>query len=405
MNSGPLDSNASRYLHELCVNIPSRRVGSQGNQQATAYFKSVLQQFNFRAESQPFDCIDQRLGEIRLSAGGRDFEAFISPYTLACDVSADLAVVATIDELDTVDVHGKVLLLRGEIAKEQIMPKNFVFYNPEEHQRIYRLLEEKQPAAIISATTRNPELAGAVYPFPMFEDGDFDIPSAYMTDVEGEKLASFAGSKVSLKMDTERIPSTAENISAIKGNEAGKRIVVCAHIDAKPGSPGAVDNGGGTVVLMLLAELLKDYGGKKTIEILALNGEDYYSVGGQMEYLRRHQGRMDQIELVVNLDGVGFKDYPTGLSFYECSEEFKRNALAVMAKYPGIEEMPPWFQGDHMVFVMNGVPAAALTTTGFMQMETGIAHTSRDTIDKINPQLLAETAQFLFDLVILQANV
>ena len=122
--------------------------------------------------------------------------------------------------------------------------------------------------------------------------------------------------------------------------------------------------------------------GKKTIEILALNGEDYYSVGGQMEYLRRHQGRMDQIELVINLDGVGFAGHATGLSFYECSEEFKRNALAVMGKYPGIEEMQPWFQGDHMVFVMNGVPAAALTTTGFMQMETGIAHTSRDTIDQ-----------------------
>ena len=404
MHSGSLDNTASRYLHEICVNIPSRRVGSQGNQQATAYFKSVLQQFNFIAESQPFDCIDQRLGEIRLSAGGLDFEAFISPYTLACDINTELAVAATIDELETADVRGKILLLRGEIAKEQIMPKNFVFYNPEEHQRIYRLLEEKQPAAIISATTRNPELAGAVYPFPMFEDGDFDIPSAYMTDGEAEKLAILVGGKVSLKMDAERIPSTAENISAFIGNEADKRIVVCAHIDAKPESPGAVDNGGGTVILLLLAELLKDFAGKKTIEILALNGEDYYSAGGQMEYLRRHHGRMDQIELVINLDGVGFAGHATGLSFYECSEEFKRNALAAMGKYPGIEEMQPWFQGDHMVFVMNGVPAAALTTTGFMQMETGIAHTSRDTIDQIDVQLLAEAAQFLFDLITSQSN-
>jgi len=388
-----------KYLNFLCLNVPSRSVGSQGNQQATAYFKSILQQFNFKAESQPFDCIDQRLGEIRLSAGGHDFEAFISPYTLACDVTAELVVAINLDELELADVHGKILLLRGEIAKEQIMPKNFVFYNPEEHRRIYRLLEEKQPAAIITATTRNPELAGAVYPFPMFEDGDFDIPSAFMTDEEGERLASFAGSKVNLKMDAERIPSTAENISAIKGNEAGKRIVVCAHIDAKAGSPGAVDNGGGTVVLMLLAELLKDFQGKKTIEILALNGEDYYSVGGQMEYLRRHQGRMDQIELVVNLDGVGFAGHATGLSFYECPDEFKQKALAVMRKFPGIEEMQPWFQGDHMVFVMNGVAAAALTTTGFMQMETEIAHTSKDRLEKIDVSLLVKAAHFVFELI------
>ena len=404
MNSGSLDSSVSRYLHEICVNIPSRRVGSQGNQKATAFFKSVMQEFNFRVESQPFNCIDQCQGDIRLSTDGRDFEAFISPYTLACDIRAELAIADTLDALETVGAHGKILLLRGEIAKEQIMPKNFVFYNPEEHQRIYRLLEEKQPAAIISATTRNPELAGAVYPFPMFEDGDFNIPSAYMTDVEGEKLVFFAGSELTLKMDAERIPSIAENISASKGNEAGKRIVVCAHIDAKAGSPGTVDNGGGTVLLMLLAELLKDYQGKGTIEILALNGEDYYSAGGQMEYLHRHQGRMDQIKQVINLDGVGFAGYKTGLSFYECPEEFRANALAVMGKYPGIEEMQPWFQGDHMIFVMNGVPAAALTTTGFVQLETDIAHTTQDNVDQINVELLVEAARFLFDLITSQAN-
>jgi aminopeptidase YwaD len=399
MNSESLTSKASRYLQELCVKISSRRVGSQGNQDATAFFKNVLQKFNFRGESQPFACIDLRLGEIHLSAGGQDFEAFISPYTLACDVKAELVVAATVDELVAADARGKILLLRGEIAKEQLMPKNFVFYNPEEHQRIYRLLEEKKPAAVISATTRNPELAGAVYPFPMFEDGDFDIPSAYMTDAEGEKLASFAGSLVSLKMDAERIPSTAENISAIKGNTADKRIVVCAHIDAKAGSPGAVDNGGGTVVLMLLAEMLGEYQGEGTIEILALNGEDYYSVGGQMEYLRKHQGRMDQINLAINLDGVGFTGHPTGLSFYDCPDKYQRDALVTMGKHSGIEVMQPWFQGDHMVFVMNSVPAMALITTGFMQMETEIAHTLKDNVDMVDVKLLVEVAQFLFETI------
>lgn len=36
-------------------------------------------------------------------------------------------------------------------------------------------------------------MMGALYPFPLFEDGDFDIPSVYMTDVEGERLAAYAG--------------------------------------------------------------------------------------------------------------------------------------------------------------------------------------------------------------------
>ncbi len=399
MNPEALTSKASFYLNELCVKIPSRRVGSQGNRDATALFKTVMQQQNFRAEVQPFKCVDMRQGEIHLSAGGQRFEAFISPYTLGCNISAELTTATSVEELELVDASGKILLLYGEIAKEQLMPKNFVFYNPEEHQRIYHLLEEKKPAAVISATSRNPELAGAVYPFPMFEDGDFDIPSAYMTESEGQKLSAFEGKQVSLMIDARRIPSTAENISASKGAGIDRRMVICAHIDAKAGSPGAVDNGGGTVVLMLLAELLKDYQGQEGVEILALNGEDYYSAGGQMEYLRRNNGKMGQIRLVINLDGVGFIGHPTGLSFYEGSDKFQSAALAVMSNYPGIEEMPPWFQGDHMVFVMNGVPAMALTTTGFMQMETEIAHTSKDSPDKIDAGLLVEAACFLFDLI------
>ena len=38
-------------------------------------------------------------------------------------------------------------------------------------------------------TDRNPELVGALYPFPLFEDGDFDIPSVFMTGDEGLRLA------------------------------------------------------------------------------------------------------------------------------------------------------------------------------------------------------------------------
>src|SRR4030042_6866408 len=116
MNSDSLNSQARRYLNELCQKIPSRRVGSQGNRDATAFFKNVMEQFDFKVETQPFQCLDMRQGEIRLSAGGRDFEAFISPYTLACDVSADLPVLSTVDELEAADARGKILLLHGGLA-------------------------------------------------------------------------------------------------------------------------------------------------------------------------------------------------------------------------------------------------------------------------------------------------
>jgi hypothetical protein len=40
----------------------------------------------------------------------------------------------------------------------------------------------------------------------LIEDGDFDIPSAYMTEEEGERLAGYAGQKPAWSQ-AERIPA------------------------------------------------------------------------------------------------------------------------------------------------------------------------------------------------------
>jgi aminopeptidase YwaD len=121
---------------------------------------------------------------------------------------------------------------------------------------------------IICATGRNAALAGGVYPFPLIEDGDFDIPSVYMTEEEGIKLAGYSGKEVFLHSVSERIPGKGYNVTGRKGQQGNGRIVITAHIDSKKGSPGAIDNATGVVVLLLLADLLKDYSGKRQIEIV-----------------------------------------------------------------------------------------------------------------------------------------
>jgi aminopeptidase YwaD len=386
---------AAEYLDTLCNRIPNRAVGAPGNRQATAYFRRVMEENGLSVESQPFDCIAFREGEIILSARDESFEAHISPYSLPCDLTAELVAAKTTEELESLDVKGKLLLLYGDIAQDQIMPRNYVFYNPEEHQRVHRALDQARPAAVISATGRNAGLAGALYPFPMFEDGDFEIPSSYMKDTEGERLLKHLGEPVHLSMDCKRLPCTAENIIARTGGDSHGRVVVTAHIDAKPTTPGALDDGGGTVVLMLLAHLLRDHQGQPAVEIASLNGEDYWSAGGEMEYVRRNQGQWQNMRLLINIDGAGYQGHPTGISYYECPKEFKDAAVRLLPGFPTITGMDPWPMGDHMIFVQNGVPAAALTTTNFTQVWQEIAHTEKDTTAIVDPALLAETARFI----------
>ncbi|MFC1478755.1 M28 family metallopeptidase [Candidatus Margulisiibacteriota bacterium] len=399
MNNQQFIDSINTHLNELCVNIPHRHVGSAGNQKATDYFKQAAESLGFKTEVQSFDCIDWESGPVTLTAGGNTFEAFVSPYSLPCDISAPLTRISSIPELENADIRGKIVLLHKEIAKEQIMPKSFVFYNPAEHKKIVSLLEAKQPLAIIAATTRNPELAGALYPFPLFEDGDFDIPSVFMTDEESVHLLNYLEDTVTLQFDSKRIPSTGCNIAAAKGPENAKKVVFCAHIDTKKDTPGALDNGSGIVMLLTLGELLKEYSGSLNIELLAVNGEDYYSAPGQTLYLKKNTASLSHILLAVNTDGAAYGQDRTTYCCFECSEELVHTVKKVFADKSHFTETDPWYQGDHMVFAMSGVPAIALTSESFEELSANIAHTEKDTIDKVNPETILIIAEALKELI------
>lgn len=391
---------AREYLDELCLRIPNRRVGSEGNQMATAFFADRMQSFGLEVETQTFDCIDWTHSGVSLTVDGESLSTFISPYSLGCRVEAPLIAVETVEVLERVDAFGKILLLHGEIAKEQVMPKNFPFYNPEHHQHIIRVLETKAPVAIIAATSRNPELAGGMYPFPLIEDGDFDIPSVYMTDVEGEKLLNTQAGKVSLEINSTRIPSTGCNVVARKDGTSEKRIVLCAHIDAKDGTPGALDNATGVVVLLLLGELLDGYSGRHTVEIVALNGEDHYSAQGQKEYIRWNTGRFEDILMSINIDVAGYKEGKTAYSLYNLPSKSSAVVREVFSMQENAVEGESWYQSDHMIFVQNQVPAMALTSDLFMYLSTNITHTLEDRPDLVDVEKLTALAQTFKNLLV-----
>ena len=174
-----------KYLSKFCLEIPERPVGSEGNRLATRRFMEIVQGFNWKVEPTVFQALDWDGNGAELSVEGTKFEVYPSPYSLGCELELGLVEAGTLHDLDQLDCSGKIVLLHGDLAKEQLMPKNFIFFNPEEHQRIIASLERKNPAAIICATSRNASLAGGVYPYPLIEDGDFEIPSVFMTDEEG----------------------------------------------------------------------------------------------------------------------------------------------------------------------------------------------------------------------------
>jgi aminopeptidase YwaD len=385
------------HLKMLCVTIHNRSVGSDGNRRATSYFAEKVKSLRWDVETQEFDAMDWIDGGSSLKCAGEVFQVNVSPYSLGCDAEGPLVGISSIAELEGENITGKLLVMHGEIAKEQLMPKNFVFYNPEDHQHIISLLEIKQPMAIICATGRNASLAGGVYPFPLIEDGDFNIPSVYMTEEEGQRLIPFLGHRASLKSNSTRVPGKGFNVIARKGRLSKKRLVVTAHIDAKKGTPGAMDNATGVVVLLLLAELLKDHNGPNPVELVALNGEDYFAVPGQMRYIHDYQGRFNEILLDINIDGAGYKEGRSAFSFYGLPGEIEQRLKDIINQFDGLTEGQPWVQSDHSIFIQNGCPAVAISSDWFTDHidSQQITHTPLDSIEIVDPVKLVEISQAL----------
>lgn len=389
-----LEERVAGYLRELTA-YPDRHVGGPGNHAAGRLFAEVASDLGLDVQRTTFDCIDWEHGGASLMAEGEPFDLHVGPYSPPCDATARLVVVTDAADLERIDGRGAVILLRGAVAKSQIMPKNFTFYNPESHRHLVSALEPMRPAAVIAATGRDPQMVGSQYPFPLFEDGDLDFPSAYMTDVDGERLAGHEGADITVRIDSRRVPASGEQIVAVRPGTTGGRIVVTAHIDSRVGSPGALDNASGVAVLLGLAELLADHMGGPSVELVPFNGEDDYANPGEMLWLAQNEGRLDDVLLAINIDDAAQVGTVNHVSFYGCPPDVERIVRDVLERSPRMAEGPQWFQSDHAIFSMHGRPAIAIASSDIEGFMAHYAHSARDTLELADPMLVADVSRFI----------
>lgn len=402
MDTKVLAEKAEAHLKVLCSTIGERRVGGEANRKSTKYVSDCLRSMGWNVESTELKVIDWQTEGASLFCNGESFEVFSSYYSLGCSVEGEMVAIDTVTKLEKTSIKGKVVFLYGDIASQQIAPKKFPFWNPEEHQHFISVLETGQPLALICATARNAATAGGVYPFPLFEDGDFDIPSVFMKDTEGLKLLKHDGQVVRVISKAKRIPETAFNILAFnKVDLLAKRVVVSAHIDSKNGTPGAIDNATGVTVLLLLAELLKNNPAKHNVELAFFNGEDYYAASGQVKYMEQNKGHFNDIVLNINVDGAGYKDGLSCFSPMGLSEVNMKVLREVLDCSPQLIQGEPWYQGDHSMFLQQGCEAIAVSSQWFVENieSQDVTHTPKDNISIVNFSCVAECAQGIANII------
>lgn len=388
--------------HDLraLVSYPDRRIGGPGNQAANDYFAQRMKALGLSVRRRTFDCLDWDYGDASLTIAGERFSAFVGPYSPACDLDAKLVGVQSIEELESPDIAGAIVLVHGGLASGQVMPRNFTFYNPESHRRVIRALDEFAPAAVIAATSRDPEMVGSQYPYPLFEDGDLGFVNAYLTDADGERLRAHIGREAHLIVDSTRIPSVAQQVVAVlPGSRIDHRVVLAAHIDSRQGSPGALDNASGVTTLLAVADQLVSEKRELTVEFVPFNGEDNYASPGELLWISDNEGTFGEIVVAINIDDLGMRDTTNHCSFYGCPPVLEEQVRLAFDAHPSISEGPQWFQSDHAIFALHDTPAIALTSSDIAGFMRDYAHSKRDTLELAEPELIAAAARFIVDVI------
>ncbi|MFO8132607.1 MAG: M20/M25/M40 family metallo-hydrolase [Thermoplasmatota archaeon] len=181
---------------------------------------------------------------------------------------------------------------------------------------------------------------------------------------------------------------SSQNVVATLNGSSDSEIILSAHYDTVPRSPGANDDGSGVASLLAAAEVMRTYTFSHTIRFIAFSGEEVGTYGSYT-YARQAYQRGDRIRAVVNLDMIGYADTAEGGTTARMFCPDRAAWLAdfsqsVTTRYPALDmsvEVVPNYRGaDHQAFVDYGYDAA------FYAHVDGYpwGHSANDTLDHIN---------------------
>ena len=66
-------TKASEYLKKICSVKPNRRTGSPGNREATNYFAEIVKQLGYSVDTNPFNCLDYKSGQVSLTLAEKKY--------------------------------------------------------------------------------------------------------------------------------------------------------------------------------------------------------------------------------------------------------------------------------------------------------------------------------------------
>lgn len=181
-------------------------------------------------------------------------------------------------------------------------------------------------------------------------------------------------------------------------------LVLGAHMDSKPPSPGANDNASGCGVLLDVARVLASQPVTATVEIVffgteeIVGGPDDHHLGSAYHVERMSAGEQANTAGMISVDMIAVGEAFHARTMLRGPQTLSDFVLA-QAEATGVEMTFLKDSGrtgwsDHGPFELAGMPAVAIN-----RRPDPAYHTADDTSGRIDPATLGETGQLVLDVV------
>lgn len=306
-------------------------------------------------------------------------------------VTAELMVVKSFEELDA----------RAAEAKGRIVLYNVPFTKYGETVR-YRGAGASRAAKLgaVAMLLRSVGLPGLRTPHTgalRYEDGAPRIPAAAVPFEDAERLQRLVDRKrkvvLKLRMEAQTLPDapSANLVAEWTGREKPQEVVVIGgHIDSWDVGTGAMDDGGGSVVMWEAVRVMKSLGlrPRRTVRVVLFTNEENGLRGGTA-YRDAHQAETHVA--AIESDSGAFK--PRGFGFTG-SDEARAIVKRVASLLDPLDTANIGSEGGGAdigpLVRANKVPSLSLDVDGSRYFL--LHHTPADTLDKLDPDDLGRCA-------------
>ena len=203
-------------------------------------------------------------------------------------------------------------------------------------------------------------------------------------------------------------------------------IVIGAHYDTVPGSPGADDNATGVAVLLELARDIASAPLKYPVQLVAFDMEEYGYLGSS-HHAAKYKQQQKSIRLMISLEMLGYcnhnpnsQSYPAGLKYFYPNIGNFIALIGTLRTVPDLINLsgkirksgqpcewlpvpnrglmvPDTRRSDHVPFWDNGYPAIMVTDTA--NMRNPHYHRASDRIETLDLDFLAGVCQGLVEAI------